>query len=125
MSEHNIRRELASADPGFTSSVNGELLPDRDVYGAHYIIATAGNTETRKIPAPAQLGQKMQFSVQLASGHTFTIPAPSGTTFEGTNATLTFTQASGQLWATLESFNIAGTLMWRVTAKGTGVTITT
>lgn len=124
MSEHNIRRHLAEADPGITSSVNGELLPDRDVYGAHYIIATAASGETRKIPAPAQLGQKMQFSVQLASG-TFTIPAPSGTTFEGTNATLTFTVASGQLWATLESFNIAGTLMWRVTAKGTGVTITT
>lgn len=124
MSEHNVREHIADADPSILSTVNGELLDARSIWGAHYVIVTAGSGETRKIPEPASLGQRMQFSVRLASG-TFTIPAPSGTTFEGTNATLTFTQASGQLWVSLESFDIGGTIMWRVLSKGTGVTITT
>lgn len=125
MSEHNIREELADADPSILSTVNGELLDARYIWGAHYILETAAASQTRKLAAPSQLGQKIQISGRLSgSAATLTIAAPDGTTFDGTDNELTFTLATGNLWVTLESFDVAGVLEWRITSKGAGVTIT-
>ena len=125
MSEHNARKELADSDPGILSETNGELLEARYIWGAHYILKTSAASQTRTLVAPAQLGQKMQISGRLSgSAATLTIAAPSGTTFDGTDNELTFTLATGNLWVTLESFDVAGVLEWRITSKGAGVTIT-
>lgn len=127
MSEHNARRELADSDPGILSETTGELLEARYIWGAHYIIK-ASNGNTRKLVEPGQLGQKIQMSGNIASG-AFTVTAPAGTTFDGTNTTLTFTfsssLAASNLWVTLESVDVGGVLNWRVTSKGSGVTLTT
>lgn len=125
MSEHNIRQTLAGADPGILSTTDGELLEARYIWGAHYILKTSAASQTRKLVAPSMLGQKIQISGQLSGdAATLTIAAPSGTTFDGTDNELTFTLASGNLWVTLESFDVAGVLEWRITSKGAGVTIT-
>ncbi len=126
MSSHNVRQDIAAADAGVLSSTNGELLALRDVYGAHYIIVGT-NGDTRKLPAPGMLGQKIYISARITTG-ALTINAPSGTTFDGADDQLTFTfstdQETSKTWCVLEAFDVGGVLSWRVTAKGAGVTYT-
>jgi hypothetical protein len=125
MSSHNVRDQIAGVDPSINSyDANGATLEEcNSVYGAHFVVTATTSGQTRKIVAPSVVGLKFSISAILTSG-TMTIAAPAGTTFDGTNATLTFTQATGQLWITLESFNIAGVLQWRPIARGAGVTLT-
>jgi hypothetical protein len=122
-SSHNVRENIAETDPGILSDVNGGDLAERGIYGAHFILLATTSGQTRKLAPPSAVGQKVSMSGRLTSG-TLTVSAPAGTTFDGTNATLTFTEATGNLWITLESFDVGGVLMWRSISRGAGVTLT-
>ena len=132
MSGHNVREEIADTNPMATSTTDAELLCCRNIYGEIADVVETANNKTRKLVPPSAAGQMIHINVTLSTNsHVLTIPAPTGTTFDGVNATLTFTRAAAttQLWVTLISFyiDVSGTktLSWRVLGKGPGVTLTT
>jgi len=111
---HSVRYHLAESDPSIVSSVEGELLDEREIWGATFLIRSATSPASRKLPPPVSADQRIRLSMDSlpASGWAIFL-APTGTTMDGTANSIRIDKGN---FAVLESFMLDGVLQWRVVA---------
>jgi len=112
MSGHRARVDMAMQDVTRLSKTSGELLADRNEWGATYLISTA-TSETRKLAPPSLPGQRVVLTMTVDNGNCV-VDAPAGQDFDGAGGDqATFADVGDTL--VLESFYTGpSTLQWRV-----------
>ena len=124
MSAHNVRSDIASADETVYSTVNGSTIQETSsIYGVTIVLS--GAASTRKFNPPCCVGE--EFTIcdgGITDSNTIDVKVTSGTFSGGTNNTLRCARGAGatEVWAIMRSMMVNNTLVWRLIAKGAGVT---
>lgn len=120
MSSHNVRYHMSDQDPARVSKVDGEVLDDIEEWGAHYIVEIDEN-ESRKIPRPVHVGQRIEVSVAPSGADNCDFRIIDGSDLEeGTDDQIL---TIGPAWFVLESFWVVDHPRWFVTYSKGSVTV--
>lgn len=115
MSGHRVREDLAKSEAQTYDVASGQVINDKQAWGAHVVVTPSASVETRKICLPGKVGQRLDVSVNQPNqawtcAFQFIDEDGSTTTFEeSTNDQLT---ATGDAHFSLQSFMVAGTPRW-------------
>ncbi len=113
MSAHVARWDLNDSGPtvNVVTGTSG-TIDDIEEWGSQVPFDTTAGAAAYTVPPPNRAGQRLDIILKVDGGD-LVLTAPSGTTFNGTQAIATMADAKDVL--ILESFLFAGGLEWRQT----------